>query len=108
MLAHGDWLPKHFMMRDGDIVGVIDWEFASAAPAAFDLAHWEVAAGPLLRDRSDWLRSGYARVSDPSAASEWMLPYALHFALDVLGWRNPASVERQQHCVDVITRHVQT
>jgi aminoglycoside phosphotransferase (APT) family kinase protein len=27
-LAHGDWLPKHLLIGDGTIVGVIDWEFA--------------------------------------------------------------------------------
>ena len=26
-LAHGDWLPKHLLIDDGTIVGVIDWEF---------------------------------------------------------------------------------
>ncbi len=104
VVTHGDWLPKHFMISEQEIVGVIDWEFASAARAAIDLAHWEVAAGPLLRDRSDWLRAGYARVADVDTASELALPYVLHYALDVLGWQNPASPERQRHCVEVISR----
>jgi aminoglycoside phosphotransferase (APT) family kinase protein len=44
-LAHGDWLPKHFLIDDGAIVSVIDWEFAGPASPAFDLARWEVSAG---------------------------------------------------------------
>ena len=57
-LAHGDWLPKHLLIDDGAIVGVIDWEFAGPASPAFDLARWEVSAGDGLHDRSDLLRRG--------------------------------------------------
>ena len=108
LLAHGDWLPKHFLIDDERaIVGVIDWEFAGPASPAFDLAHWEVAAGDGLHDRSDLLRLGYARVADPDAADAgWVPAFAIDFALEVLGWRNPASPARLRRCVDVIARHV--
>ncbi len=107
-LAHGDWLPKHFLIDDGGaIVGVIDWEFAGPASPAFDLAHWEVSAGDGLHDRSDLLRLGYARVADPDAADAgWVPAFAIDFALEVLGWRNPASPARLRRCVDVIARYV--
>ena len=92
-LAHGDWLPKHLLIDDdGAIVSVIDWEFAGPASPAFDLAHWELAAGDGLHERSDLLRRGYGRVADPDAADAgWVPAFAIDFALDVLGWRNPAS-----------------
>lgn len=45
VLVHGDFLPKNLVVRDGRVVGVIDWEFAGSAPPAFDLARWEVSAG---------------------------------------------------------------
>lgn len=107
-LAHGDWLPKHLLIDDaGAIVGVLDWEFAGPASPAFDLAHWQVAAVEGLCDRSDLLRRGYARVADPDAADAgWVPAFAVDFALDVLGWRNPASTARLRRCVDVIARHV--
>lgn len=106
-LAHGDWLPKHLLIDDGAIVGVIDWEFTGPAAPAFDLAHWEVAAGDGLYDRSDLLRLGYARIADPDAADAgWVPAFAIDFALEVLGWRNPASPARIRRCVDVIARHV--
>jgi aminoglycoside phosphotransferase (APT) family kinase protein len=107
-LAHGDWLPKHFLIDDkGAIGGVIDWEFAGPASPAFDLARWEVAAGDCLQDRSDLLRLGYARVADPAAAGGGREPaFAIDFALEVLGWRNPAPPARIRRCVDVIARHV--
>ncbi len=86
---------------------MIDWEFAGPASPAFDLAHWEVAAGDGLHDRSDLLRLGYARVADPDAADAgWVPAFAIDFALDVLGWKNPAPLTRIRRCVEVIARHV--
>jgi aminoglycoside phosphotransferase (APT) family kinase protein len=105
-LAHGDWLPKHLLIDDGTIVSVIDWEFAGPASPAFDLARWEVSAGDRLHDRSDLLRRGYARVADPDAADTgWVPAFAIGWALEVLGWKNPASPARLRRCVDVIARY---
>jgi len=105
-LAHSDWLPKHLLIDDGAIVGVIDWEFAGPASPAFDLARWEVSAGDGLHDRSDLLRRGYARVADPDAAADgWVPAFAVDWALEVLGWRTPAWPERMRRCVDVIARY---
>jgi aminoglycoside phosphotransferase (APT) family kinase protein len=106
VLVHSDWLPKHLLIDDGAIVGVIDWERAGPAQAAFDFAMWEVSAGDRLRDRSDLLRRGYARVADPDAAGAgWMPAWVVGWALEVLGWRNPAWPERIQRCADVIARY---
>ena len=105
-LAHGDWLPKHLLIDDGAIVGVIDWEFAGPASPAFDLARWEVSAGDALHDRSDLLRRGYARVADPDAAAAgWVPAFAIDWALEVLGWKNPAPPARLRRCIDVIARY---
>jgi len=105
-LAHSDWLPKHLLIDDGTIVGVIDWERAGPASPAFDLARWEVSAGDGLHDRSDLLRRGYARVADPDSADDgWVPAFAVDWALEVLGWRNPAWPERIRRCVDVIARY---
>jgi aminoglycoside phosphotransferase (APT) family kinase protein len=105
-LAHGDWLPKHLLIDDGEIVGVIDWEFAGPASPAFDLARWEVSAGERLHDRSDLLRQGYRRVADPDvAAAGWVPAFAVDWALEVLGWQNPAPPSRLRRCIEVIARH---
>ena len=67
---------------------------------------WEVSAGDALHDRSDLLRRGYARVADPDAAAAgWVPAFAVDWALEVLGWRNPAWPERIRRCVDVIARY---
>lgn len=105
-LTQGDYLPKNLLIQDGTISGVIDWEFAGSAPPAYDLARWEVSAGTPLRDRSDLLRRGYARVADPASAAAGMTSaFAIDWTLEILGWTNPASPADVQHCVDVIARH---
>jgi len=105
-LGHGDWLPKHFMIHDGAISGIIDWEFAGPASPARDLARWEVSASQPLHDRADWLRRGYEKVTPIDDDLEhWVPAFAIDWALEVLAWRNPASPERFRRCVDVIARH---
>jgi aminoglycoside phosphotransferase (APT) family kinase protein len=106
-LTHGDWVPKNFLIDGGSIVGVIDWEFAGSAAPAFDMARWEVSAGHPLHDRSDLLRHGYARITDPySADGGWVPAFAIDWALEKLGWKNPASPAAQRRCLDVITRYL--
>ena len=105
-LAHGDFMPKNLLVDHAAIVGVIDWEFAGPAPAAFDLARWEVSAGAPWHDRVDLLRRGYARVADPESAAAGLVPaFAVDWALEKLGWKNPASPEQFRRCVDVIARY---
>ena len=75
-------MPKHLLIGDGAIVGVIDWEFAGPASPALDFAMWEVSAGDPLHDRSDLLRRGYARITDPdSADADWVPAFAIDWAL---------------------------
>lgn len=105
-LAQGDYLPKNLVIHKDEIVGVIDWEFAGPAAPAFDLARWEVSAGAPLHDRSDLVRQGYARVADPEVASAGLTPaFAIDWALEKLGWKNPAPLASFRRCVDVIARH---
>ena len=105
-LVHGDWVPKHLLIGDGAIVGVIDWEFAGPASPAFDFAMWEVSAGDPLHDRSDLLRRGYARITDPdSADADWVPAFAIDWALEKLAWKNPATPAQQRRCVGVIARY---
>jgi aminoglycoside phosphotransferase (APT) family kinase protein len=105
-LAQGDFMPKNLLIHDNAISGVIDWEFAGPAPAAFDLARWEVSAGPPWHDRIDLLRSGYARMTDPeTAASGLTAAYAVDWILEMLAWKHPATPAQFRRCVDVIDRY---
>lgn len=101
--GHGDWLPKHLLIDNGAIVGVIDWEFAGMSAPAFDLAHWPVSAGGDLRGHAHVFREGYCQVADPDAAGDgWGPVCAMDFALEILGWQNPASPERIRQCVSIL------
>lgn len=105
-LAHGDWMPKHLLVEDGTIVGVIDWEFAGPASPAFDLGRWEVSVGDRLQHGPELLRRGYGRVADPdSAAAGWVPAFAIDWALEVLGWTHPADAAYRRRCVDVLARY---
>nr|WP_202893619.1 phosphotransferase [Kribbella italica] len=105
-LVHGDFCPKNLLVHDGTVVGFIDWEFAGRASPAYDFAQWEVDAGDLLHDRLDLVRRGYARVADPGAADDgWRPAFAIDWALEKLGWRNPASPAQFRRCLDVIARY---
>ncbi|WP_152363909.1 phosphotransferase family protein [Microlunatus speluncae] len=105
-LAQGDFCPKNLLIHDGTISGVIDWEFAGPASPAFDLGRWETIAGDPLYDRSDLLHRGYARVADPDAAGDGLIPaFSIDWILEMLAWKNPASPAQFRRGVDVIARH---
>ena len=106
-LAHGDWLPKHFMLDENlAITGVIDWEFAGAASPAFDIARWEVSAGARFDDKTERLLRGYARFGNlDDTDPEWIPAIATAWALEILGWQNPATPARILRCLDIISRH---
>jgi aminoglycoside phosphotransferase (APT) family kinase protein len=105
-LVHGDFCPKNLLIHDGAVVGFIDWEFAGAAPAAYDFAQWEVDAGAPMNDRLDLVRRGYARIADPASADAgWTPAFAIDWALEKLGWKNPASLAQMRRCLDVMARY---
>lgn len=105
-LAQGDFMPKNLLIHNGAVTGVIDWEFAGAAPPAFDLARWEVSAGAPFNDRLDLIRRGYARVADPVAAEAGLVPaFAIDWMLEMLAWKNPAGPAQFRRCVELIDRY---
>jgi aminoglycoside phosphotransferase (APT) family kinase protein len=105
-LVHGDFCPKNLLVHDGTVAGIIDWEFAGRTSPAYDFAQWEVDAGDPLHDRLDLVRRGYARVADPeSAEAGWTPAFAIDWAIEKLGWKNPASPAQFRRCLDVIARY---
>ncbi|WUF26826.1 aminoglycoside phosphotransferase family protein [Kribbella sp. NBC_00482] len=105
-LVHGDFCPKNLLIHDGSVVGFIDWEFAGRTSPAYDFAQWEVDAGDALNDRLDLVRRGYARVADPELAEAgWTPAFAIDWALEKLGWKNPATPAQVRRCLDVIARY---
>ncbi len=105
-LVHGDFCPKNLLIHDGSVVGFIDWEFAGRTAPSYDFAQWELDAGDVLHDRLDLVRRGYARVADPELAEAgWTSAFAIDWALEKLGWKNPASPANVRRCVEVIARY---
>ncbi|MEU0266307.1 phosphotransferase [Nocardioides sp. NPDC006303] len=106
VLAQGDFMPGNLLIHDGEIVGVIDWEFAGPAAPAFDVGRWEVSARTPFADRLDLLRAGYARVADPDSSEAGLTPaFAIDWILEMLAWRNPATPDQFRRCIDVIARY---
>lgn len=106
VLAQGDFMPGNLLIHEGEIVGVIDWEFAGPAPPAFDVGRWDVSARTPFADRLDLLRAGYARVADPESAEAGLTPaFAIDWILEMLAWRNPATPDQFRRCIDVIARY---
>jgi hypothetical protein len=65
-----------------------------------------VVPGRSLDELAGELRRGYARVTDlDSAAAGWVPAFAIDWALEKLGWNNPAPPAQQRRCVDVIARY---
>ena len=44
-LTHGDWAPKHILIKDEKVSGIIDFECAEGADPVKDFAYWEYFSG---------------------------------------------------------------
>jgi hypothetical protein len=90
--THTDRLPKHLLIDDGPIVGVIDWELRrlggrqrSTSPAA------RRPPTTLCTTAATCCACGYLRVTDrDSADASWEPAFAIDWALEQLGSENPA------------------
>ncbi|MEO8286152.1 MAG: aminoglycoside phosphotransferase family protein [Chloroflexota bacterium] len=63
-LLHGDWLPEHVLVRNGVVVGIIDFGNTRSGDPAYDIAYWQFFWDSDLYPTSA-LVDGYRR--DPSA-----------------------------------------
>lgn len=48
VICHNDFAPYNFVFRDRQLVGVIDWDFASPGPRLWDLAYLAYRMVPLM------------------------------------------------------------
>lgn len=83
-VVHQDFLSKHVLVKDDDIVGVIDFEVSRGGDGLYDLAIWDLYHG--IRFPLDWFLQGYApNPSDlPIDVTDRLWLYKLHFALRIL------------------------
>lgn len=84
-LLHGDFSPKHFMVKDGHLVGIIDFEDAKGGDPIRDIAwlsYFYHDAFPL-----EWLQEGYTnkKLFDKNFDKKLKL-YRLNLSLDFLSY----------------------
>ena len=61
VFTHGDLNPSNIMIRDGQVVGIIDWEFAGWYPC-----YWEYTSAWYGNLTRRWWQNSIARFLDPS------------------------------------------
>lgn len=86
ILIHGDFGPKHFVVADGRLDGILDWGNVEGGTPEMDFARWNF----YYRDRVPvaWLREGYDRDAEgvqsmpdqPILELFWGVKSFLHYA----------------------------
>lgn len=56
-LNHGDFGPKHIMVDEDKITGILDWGEAQGNSPVYDIAKWEYWYGDWIP--TEWLKEGY-------------------------------------------------
>ena len=101
------WRERHLQGLAKTLYSNTTWTTGLAQPRTSRPApSYGASAADGLHHRLDLLRRGYARVADPdAAAARWVPAFAIDWALEVLGWKNPAPPARLRRCADVIARY---
>jgi aminoglycoside phosphotransferase (APT) family kinase protein len=84
-LTHNDFYPKHLLVKDGRVTGLIDFGEVSGEPCANEFAKWDYLMGDVLP--AAWLREGYADKSLFDATYERLFPaLRLMMGLCLFSW----------------------
>jgi Ser/Thr protein kinase RdoA (MazF antagonist) len=78
---HGDFAPKNLLWSDGELTGVLDWEFARRDAAMCDLAPLLMPFGPLEMEFARALFEGYSAVRPISNQEFGLLPALVRASL---------------------------
>lgn len=99
-LNHNDFGPKHIMVKENNISGILDWGDVEGHSPINDFAKWDYWFGeePPL----DWLKEGYQDKSIFNDNFEWMLHWIrLNNGLGVLWWyhkqKYPKAIEKAKN-----------
>ncbi len=94
IICHGDPQPANFAWRDGQVVGLFDWDAARPAAPISDVAYALLWFTPLNADDDELRHRGFATTPDRHARAEALL--------DGYGWTQPINVVES-----ALNRHVQ-
>jgi aminoglycoside phosphotransferase (APT) family kinase protein len=95
VLTHNDFHPKHLMIKDNHVSGIIDFGEVSGHIPENDLAKWKYFDDEKFP--IEWLLEGYGREKLGEHFDDLMLMLQLEYGLSILGWyeyrKYPAGVE---------------
>lgn len=71
VFSHGDFRPSNIMVKDGKLIGILDWEKSFSAPVYYDLGQF-IRYMEQIGDSSDnGFITGYNRVARMPVPGEW-------------------------------------
>lgn len=94
VICHGDPQPANFAWRDGQVVGLFDWDAARPAPPISDVAYALLWFIPVNADNDELHRRGFTDLPNRRARAEALL--------EGYGWDQPIDILET-----AVSRHVQ-
>ncbi len=84
-LNHGDYSHKHFMVKDNQIVAILDWGAVRSDSPIYDFAQWDYWFGEYIP--TEWLKEGYTDKSlFDDNFEDFMHMLRLFKGLEILNW----------------------
>ncbi len=71
VFSHGDFRPSNIMVKDGTLVGILDWEFALSAPAYFDIGQFIRYEEQMIGNSQSSFINAYNKSSGINLTKEW-------------------------------------
>ncbi len=69
--SHGDFRPSNMMVKDGKLIGILDWEKSFSAPAYYDIGQFTRYMEQLKDDSENSFIKGYNRNARIPVSDEW-------------------------------------
>lgn len=84
-LLHGDFGPKHFLIKDKRIIGILDFESCKGGDPVYEFARYDYFYG--YRIPLDWLKEGYInkKIFKKNFGKKLNI-YKLHLSLGHIDW----------------------
>ena len=102
VLNHGDYGPKHIMVEDETITGILDWGGVSGNSPIADFAWWDYWYGDSIP--ISWLQEGYADKSMfDSNFERWLTVIKLKIGAGMLYW---FSIQNYKEGVEKAKEHL--
>lgn len=95
-LNHGDYSHKHFMVKEGKIVAILDWGGVRSDSPIYDIARWDYWFGDEIP--TEWLKDGYSNKSlFDSNFTDFFHMLRIFRGLEVIDWYHQ---EKYKEAVD--------